>query len=111
MTSLVWVNFLLAAAFLLAWVGIPLWLVFKRRETAHDHSQAHAYLAAKDELARAGLAPVARAQPARSQPARPQAARPGSPTARHTLVSTHHARAWAALHAPARPKSGSGARV
>ena len=53
MTSLVWVNSLLAAAFLLVWVGIPLWLVFKRRETAHDHSQAHAYLAAKEELASA----------------------------------------------------------
>ena len=106
MTSLVWVNFLLAAAFLLAWVGIPLWLVFKRRETAPDHSQAHAYLAAKDELARAGLVPLAR-----SQSARPQAARPGPPTARHTLVSRHHARVRAALHAPARPWSGSGARV
>jgi hypothetical protein len=100
MTSLVWINFLLAAAFLLAWVGIPLWLVFKRRETAHDHSQAHAYLAAKQELARAELARMARPQAARRHP-----------TARHTLVSRHHARVRAALHAPVEPRSGSGARV
>lgn len=101
MTSLVWVNFVLAAAFLLAWVGIPLWLVFKRRETAHDHSQAHAYLAAKEELARAGLAPAAQPRPVRQH----------VPSARRTLVSRHHARVSAALHAPVRPRSGSGARV
>lgn len=101
MTSLVWVNFLLAAAFLLAWVGIPLWLVFKRRETVHDHSQAHAYLAAKEELARAEAATAARSQPARQHLA----------TARRTLGSRRHARVRAALHAPVRPRSGSGAHV
>lgn len=99
MTSLVWVNFLLAAAFLLAWVGIPLWLVFKRRETTHDHSQAHAELAPA-ELAPAGLAGAA-GPPVRQH----------RPTARHTLVSRHHARVRAALHTPARPRSGSGIRV
>lgn len=47
MTPLVWANFPLALLFLLAWVGIPLWIVFKRPDTPADHSSAHAYLAAK----------------------------------------------------------------
>lgn len=47
MTPLVWANFPLALLFVLAWVGIPLWMIFKRPDTAPDHSEAHAYLAAK----------------------------------------------------------------
>jgi hypothetical protein len=46
MTSLVWANFPLALLFLLAWSGIPLWMVIKRPETQPDYSGAHAYLAA-----------------------------------------------------------------
>jgi hypothetical protein len=46
MTPLVWANFPLALAFILATVGIPLWMTLKRPETPPDHSQAHAYLAA-----------------------------------------------------------------
>jgi hypothetical protein len=47
MTAIVWSNFLLALLFLLAWSGIPLWMVIKHPDTAPDHSEAHAYLAAK----------------------------------------------------------------
>jgi hypothetical protein len=47
MTALVWANFPLALLFLLAWSGIPLWMVTKRPDTAPDHSEAHAYLTAK----------------------------------------------------------------
>jgi hypothetical protein len=46
MTSLVWANFALALLFLLAWSGIPLWMVIKRPDPQPDHSDAHAYLAA-----------------------------------------------------------------
>lgn len=47
MTPLVWANFPLALIFLLAWSGIPLWMVIKHPDTAPDFSEAHAYLAAK----------------------------------------------------------------
>jgi hypothetical protein len=47
MTALVWANFPLALLFLLAWTAIPLWMVIKHPETGPDHSEAHAYLAAK----------------------------------------------------------------
>jgi hypothetical protein len=47
MTPLVWANVPLAMLFVLAWVGIPLWMIFKRPDSASDFSQAHAYLAAK----------------------------------------------------------------
>ena len=41
------VNIILSALFFAAWVGIPLWMVIKRQDTAPDHTAAHAYLAAK----------------------------------------------------------------
>jgi hypothetical protein len=47
MTTLVWANLPLALLFLLAWSGIPLWMVINRPDTPPDHSEAHAYLAAK----------------------------------------------------------------
>ena len=50
MTPLFWLNFPLALAFVLAWVGIPVWMIFKRPQPAPDHSQARAYLAAKAAL-------------------------------------------------------------
>lgn len=54
MTPLVWVNFPLALMFLLAWAGIPLWMVIKHPDTAPDFSEAHAYLA--DKAAQAAAA-------------------------------------------------------
>ena len=47
MTALVWANIPLALLFLLAWTGIPLWMVIKHSDTQPSHSEAHAYLAAK----------------------------------------------------------------
>jgi hypothetical protein len=47
MTALVWANFPLALLFMLAWSGIPLWMVIKHADTPPDHREAHAYLAAK----------------------------------------------------------------
>ena len=46
MTPLVWANFPLALLFVLAWAGVPLWMIFKRPDSAPDSSDAHAYLAA-----------------------------------------------------------------
>jgi hypothetical protein len=51
MSSIVWANISLAAVFIAAFIGIPLWMAFRRPDTAPDHSQAHAYLAAKASLA------------------------------------------------------------
>ncbi len=51
MSSIVWANISLAAVFIAAFIGIPLWMAFKRPDTAPDHSRASAYLAAKASLA------------------------------------------------------------
>jgi hypothetical protein len=62
MTSLVWANFPLALLFLLAWSGIPLWIVIKHPDTQPDFSDAHPYLAAK--AARPGITCVRWSGPA-----------------------------------------------
>ncbi len=54
MTPLAWANFPLAVIFILAFAGIPLWMTFKRPQTPADHSDAHAYLAAKAAAAGQG---------------------------------------------------------
>ena len=74
MTAVVWANVLLAIPFLIALVAIPLWITL-RRQSAPDHSQAHAYLGAKAALAEAGAAPVTSAVARRSH--RPHGAIPG----------------------------------
>jgi hypothetical protein len=51
MTAVVWANVALAIPFLLAFIGIPLWMTFRRPQTGADHSQARAYLRAKAALA------------------------------------------------------------
>jgi hypothetical protein len=50
-TATTWANVLLAIPFLIAFIGIPLWLTFRRPQTGPDHSQARAYLRAKEALA------------------------------------------------------------
>jgi hypothetical protein len=50
MTPLVIANFPMAALFILAWVGIPLWMVLKRPDRQPDFSDARAYYHAKAEL-------------------------------------------------------------
>ena len=51
MSAVVWANILLALPFLAAFIGVPLWLTFKRPETAPDHAEARAYLRARSALA------------------------------------------------------------
>lgn len=59
MTSLVWASIPLALMFVLAWSGIPLWMVIKHPDTRPGFCEAHAYLAAK-----AARATVAEPEPA-----------------------------------------------
>jgi hypothetical protein len=47
MTAIAWANLPLALLFLLAWSGIPFWMVIKHPDSAPDHREAYAYLAAK----------------------------------------------------------------
>ena len=56
MTAVVWANVALAIPFLLVWIGIPLWMTFRRPQTGADHSQARAYLRAKAALASTAVA-------------------------------------------------------
>jgi hypothetical protein len=59
MTAVIWANVLLAIPFLIAFIGVPLWMTFKRPQTGPDHAQAHAYLRAKVAFAEADAAPAA----------------------------------------------------
>ena len=61
-------NIVLAIPFLVAFIGIPLWMTFARPETGADHTRAQRYLraraartrpAARAAAARAALAPAA----------------------------------------------------
>jgi len=40
MSAVVWANILLTLPFLVAFIGLPLWLTFRRPETAPDHAEA-----------------------------------------------------------------------
>ena len=53
MSAVVWVNILLTLPFLIAFIGLPLWLTFRRPETAPDHSEARAYLRMRSAFAAA----------------------------------------------------------
>jgi hypothetical protein len=46
-TGIVWANFPIIALVVLAWVGVPLWLTFKRPHGRPDYSEARAYFRAK----------------------------------------------------------------
>jgi hypothetical protein len=68
MTPVVLASILLTIPFLGAFIGIPLWMTFKRPETGADHTGAHRYLRARSArrqpvvgaaAARAALAPAA----------------------------------------------------
>jgi hypothetical protein len=50
MTAVVWANVLLAVPFLIAFIGIPLWMTFRRTHNGPDHTQARRYLRAKAAL-------------------------------------------------------------
>lgn len=84
MTPLVWVNFPLAVLAFLAIVGIPLWMTFRRRETAPDYTEARAHFRAKADSPYAGTAadrPARTGRPAARQPA---GSRPMAPGRRHS---------------------------
>ena len=51
MSAVVMANILLAIPFLAAFIGVRLWLTFKRPETAPDHAEARAYLRARSAIA------------------------------------------------------------
>ena len=51
MSAIVWANILLTLPFLIAFIGIPLWMTFKLPQTGPDHAEARAYLAARSALA------------------------------------------------------------
>jgi hypothetical protein len=61
MTALVITSILLTIPFLVAFTAVPLWLTFRRPDSAPDHSQAHGYLRARQalKLAPAGTATAA----------------------------------------------------
>ena len=53
MSAVVWANILLTSPFLIAFIGLPLWLTFHRPETASDHAEARAYLRTRSGFAAA----------------------------------------------------------
>ena len=55
MTPLVWATIALCAVAALLVVGIPYWITFMRPNHVPDHSDAHAYLAAKTVMAEGAL--------------------------------------------------------
>jgi hypothetical protein len=72
MNTVVWANILLAIPFLVAFIGIPLWMTFKRPQTGPDHTDAHAYLRTRTAFATALARRAARTRTA--APARTHAA-------------------------------------
>jgi hypothetical protein len=67
MTTVVLASILLTIPCLVTFIGIPLWMTFKRPETGADHTGAQRYLRARSAhtqpvsraAARAALAPAA----------------------------------------------------
>jgi hypothetical protein len=51
MSAVVWANVLLTLPFLIAFIGLPLWLTFQRPETAPEHAEARAYLRTRSAFA------------------------------------------------------------
>jgi hypothetical protein len=97
MTAVVWANVLLTIPFLIAIIGIPLWITL-RRQSVPDHSQAHAYLDAKAALAEVGTASAASGTRAARRPmGRIAFGRRSAATARrgHARQATRHAGASA----------------
>jgi hypothetical protein len=53
MSAVVWANIVLAIPFLAVFIGIPLWMTFKRPQTGPDHTEANAYLRTRTAFAAA----------------------------------------------------------
>ncbi len=47
MNSILWLNIGLTVPFLLAFIGVPLWLTLRHTDASPGHTQARAYLAAR----------------------------------------------------------------
>ena len=62
MTAVVLASILLTIPFLVAFIGIPLWMTFKGPDTGADHTGAQRYLRARS----ARMQPVVRAAAARA---------------------------------------------
>lgn len=67
-SSIIW-NIVLIVPFLLAFIGIPLWMTWKHLDRAADHSASHQYLAAKADYlaAETGRPSASAGQPAVAQ--------------------------------------------
>ncbi len=65
MSAVVWANILLTLPFLVIFIGIPLWMTFKRPQTGPDHTEARAYLRSRTAFAQA----LTRRQAARARTA------------------------------------------
>ena len=63
MTTMLWVNVLLAAAFIALWAGIPLWLVLKRPDARPQPAAAKLAAAKRAAAKRAAAAPAVRPVP------------------------------------------------
>jgi hypothetical protein len=75
--TLVLANFVLAVLVITAIVGIPLWMTFKRPETAPDYTAARAYFRAR---ARGARTLAVAGGPVRGMtPARPEVTRSAQP--------------------------------
>jgi hypothetical protein len=48
MTAILWLNLALAIPFLIAFIGVPLWITFRTPQTDPDHAQARGGTAAGD---------------------------------------------------------------
>jgi hypothetical protein len=83
MTTPVWINLILALPFVLAIVGIPLWMTWKHTDIAPDCAPAREYLTSKHDR---------RTAPAMIRTIRPRtladvlAAGPGKPASRSELA-------------------------
>jgi hypothetical protein len=64
MTTMLWVNVLLAAAFIALWAGIPLWLVLKRPDARPQPAAAKLAAAKLAAATPAAATPAAREMPA-----------------------------------------------
>ena len=68
MTSTLFWNSLLIVPFLLAFIGIPLWMTWKHTDRGADHSAARQYLAAKAEYLAGGFGHPRQAPAQATQP-------------------------------------------
>jgi hypothetical protein len=94
MTPLIVANFPIAALFILAWVGIPLWMVLRHPDRRPDFSEARAYYRVKAELNQAGASVAGRSVPASARLRRPIGTLPAVPAHTPRQLRTPPSRSW-----------------